>query len=174
MDERLPKIIISTENNEGKSGQLTDIQTDSERKTEKEEKEEKQEAETTILEENANNLAELKKKEEEMRIAEEAKIAEDKANELAELKEKEAENEKKKFEKDTKEAKLAVAKAKDLVELKKKEEASIKKVANSEKVEANTNKLEKAGDVQVGSWGDEEMKKRIHVTAKGWELRASG
>ena len=83
-DEKLPEIIISTENNEGKSEELTDMQTDTERKTEKEEREE-----------NSNNLAGLRiRKKDEERIAKEAKIAEDKSNESADLKETVADNEK--------------------------------------------------------------------------------
>ena len=44
----------------------------------------------------------------------------------------------------------------------------------SKKVEATGAKLDKFLEVQVGSCGDEEVRKKIKTTARGWELRTTG
>ena len=78
-----------------------------------------------------------------------------------------------------KNAKLAKEKAKEEESQKKKEDdkktnqAEIKKDSNKTNFVESSEK-NKADSVQIGNWGDEEIRKRIHVTAKGWELRGTG
>ena len=49
-----------------------------------------------------------------------------------------------------------------------------KKTGANAILESGEKKQENVLDTHIGCWGDEEIRKRIQTTAKGWELRSTG